>query len=197
MQNIFEESKRRSQVYEESQWHDAYSHQVKHEETKYHENIVCHDDIKIESHSGRCRSCCKSFISKFCGLFASENFWYLYMRGMIESFMGVMIVSMTEIKIFMTKGIADPLSLVLAVIMLISYFIFYCFVWSICFCEFIDRHENFIQINLRNALQKAENETKEEIKDSSQLYVDKENDLAKEFNTNEKNEKKPGNHLIL
>ncbi|CAI2379190.1 unnamed protein product [Moneuplotes crassus] len=71
---------------------------------------------------------------------------------MIESFMGIMIVTMYEIRLALRGEKVDSLSLILAFAMLISYFIFYCFVWSICFCVFIERHEAYRKVTCSEGL---------------------------------------------
>ena len=72
--------------------------------------------------------------------------------------MGVMIVTMTEIKTVFTGDKVDTMSLMFAIVVFCIYFIFYCFTWSICFCEFIIRFEDSQEIIHMDKLQNPENE---------------------------------------
>ncbi|CAI2381121.1 unnamed protein product [Moneuplotes crassus] len=96
----------------------------------------------------------KSLLSKIGKLFESKNFWSLYFRAMIESFMGVMIITLNEMKTNKLETGFQMISLALSVIIFIGYFLFYCFTWGICFCEFIER----IEIAQKKAQRKLERE---------------------------------------
>ncbi|CAI2367623.1 unnamed protein product [Moneuplotes crassus] len=96
-----------------------------------------------------CRLSCSWLWSRATGFFKPEIFWFLFIRGMIESFMGVMIVAMSEVKMVVVGGEVELVSVMCSVVLLGVYFGFYCFVWSVCFCEFImrfDRSQEVCQV---------------------------------------------------
>ena len=90
------------------------------------------------------------FIRKIKKKIGMNLFWRIYFRLMIESFVGVLLVSINEIKTNKMENNSYVLSYIVAWVCLMIYTIFYLLVMFICFREVLIRRKK-----IKNMIHKA------------------------------------------